>query len=68
MKMTVTNKKIAVEEIEIGGVGSSSLVLVGDTEAITSSSIFDTPADSLIISPQVPLKPVKRGQTRESED
>jgi spore germination protein PD len=60
MKMSVTNKKITVEEIQVGGVGSSSLVLVGDTETITSSSVFDTPKDSLITSRQVPVKPINK--------
>ncbi|MDR7239913.1 hypothetical protein J2Y02_004556 [Neobacillus drentensis] len=34
---------------------SSSLVLVGDTETIQLASTFDTPAESLIIGPFVPL-------------
>ncbi len=56
MKFTVHNKKIKLGKIEIGGVGNSSIVLVGDTEVITCSSIFDTPSDSLIFSPHVPIK------------
>jgi spore germination protein PD len=57
MKMTVVNKRIKVGDIEISGVGSSSIVLIGDSEVITSSSYFDTPADSLVFSRQIPLRP-----------
>ncbi|RCW51243.1 spore germination protein PD [Paenibacillus prosopidis] len=60
MKMTIVNKSIKIGNLEIKGVGSSSVVLIGDTESITSSSYFDTPADSLIFSPHIPLKPVKK--------
>ncbi|MBP1932401.1 hypothetical protein [Ammoniphilus resinae] len=57
MNMKVTNKKISVEQIDIGGVSRSSIVLIGDTEIIRCSSIFDTPEHSLHITPQLPLKP-----------
>lgn len=57
MRMTVKNKCIRVGSIKISGVGSSSIVLIGDAEVITCSSYFDTPADSLIYSPAVPLIP-----------
>ncbi|MDF2963714.1 MAG: hypothetical protein K0S39_5449 [Paenibacillus sp.] len=63
MKMTVTNKSIRVGAVEIGGVGNSSIVLIGDAEVITSTSYFDTPADSLIYSPQIPLIPVNEPST-----
>ncbi|MBO8171736.1 MAG: hypothetical protein H0Z33_07595 [Bacillaceae bacterium] len=62
MKMTVRNKKLSVKEVEIGGVGGASLVLVGDTEEITTSAMFDTPSDSLIVSPEVPVKPIKEDE------
>jgi spore germination protein PD len=55
MNMTVRNESIRVGDIQIGGVGSSSVVLIGDTEVITSSSVFDTPASSLVYSPKIPL-------------
>jgi spore germination protein PD len=51
----VYNRDITVENIKIIGVASSSLVMVGDTESIQLASIFDTPAESLIIGPFVPL-------------
>ncbi|WP_070119860.1 spore gernimation protein GerPD [Bacillus marinisedimentorum] len=57
MHYTVVNRELAVGDISILGVSSSSIVLVGDTESIALSSIFDTPAESLIIGPFVPLSP-----------
>jgi spore germination protein PD len=48
MDMTVINKKIAVDELKIQDVTRSSLVLIGDADVITCSSIFNTPQDSLI--------------------
>lgn len=60
MNMTVNNKKIAVEEMEIKGVSKSSLILIGDAQVITCSSVFDTAEDSLIISKQVPIRPLER--------
>jgi spore germination protein PD len=55
MNFTVVNKNICVDNIRIIGVSSSSILLVGDTETITLSSVFDTPPESLIIGPFVPL-------------
>ncbi|MDF2721221.1 MAG: spore gernimation protein GerPD [Paenibacillus sp.] len=55
MNMQVENKWLTVGTIRIVGVASSSVVLIGDTKQITLSSIFDTPAESLIIGPLVPL-------------
>lgn len=57
MKLTVNNKQLCVGDLIAEGVGSSSLVLVGDANVITSYSYFDTPASSLIFSPEVPLNP-----------
>ncbi|GED30656.1 MULTISPECIES: hypothetical protein [Brevibacillus] len=56
LKMTVHNKKIEVGEFDCDGVSQSSIVLIGDTEEIISSTVFDTPADSLIISKQLPIR------------
>jgi spore germination protein PD len=55
MNFEVYNRDIFVECIKIIGVSSSSLVMVGDTETIQLASTFDTPAESLIIGPFVPL-------------
>lgn len=57
MNLQVYNREIGVENIQIRSVSSSSLVLVGDTEIIQLASTFDTPAESLIIGPFVPLNP-----------
>ena len=53
----VYNRDLCVESIRITGVASSSMVMVGDTETIQLASFFDTPAESLIIGPFVPLAP-----------
>lgn len=57
MNFEVYNRELLVECIRIIGVASSSLVLVGDTDSIQLASTFDTPAESLIIGPFVPLAP-----------
>lgn len=57
MNLQIYNREIGVGNINIDSVSSSSLVLVGDTETIQLASIFDTPAESLIIGPFVPLNP-----------
>jgi spore germination protein PD len=55
MNMQVENKELTVGSVQITGVSSSSVFLIGDTQCITLSSIFDTPPESLIIGPLVPL-------------
>lgn len=57
MIFQVYNREIAVGNIQIKGISSSSTFLIGDTETIQLASIFDTPAESLIIGPSVPLSP-----------
>ncbi|QHZ56040.1 hypothetical protein M655_010500 [Brevibacillus sp. NSP2.1] len=57
MNMKVNNKKIVVGEIKMGGVQQSSLVLIGDADVISCSSVFDTADDSLIFSKDVPIRP-----------
>lgn len=57
LNMHVENRGIHIGEIRVVGVSSSSVLLVGDTETISCSSIFDTPPESLIIGPWVPLSP-----------
>ncbi|MFC5450772.1 spore gernimation protein GerPD [Paenibacillus aestuarii] len=51
----VENKQLNVGNVRIIGVASSSIFLIGDTKNITLSSMFDTPPESVIISPFVPL-------------
>ncbi len=55
MNFTVVNHNISVGNIRIRGVASSSIFLIGDTNSFSMSSIFDTPPESLIIGPFVPL-------------
>lgn len=55
MNFTVVNKDIQVGAIRVTGVSSSSVFLIGDTNTISLSSVFDTPPESLIIGPLVPL-------------
>ncbi|MCM3442444.1 spore gernimation protein GerPD [Metabacillus halosaccharovorans] len=57
MNFTVVNRNIEVGNIRVVGVASSSVFLIGDTQTISLSSIFDTPPESLIIGPLVPLAP-----------
>ena len=55
MIFTVINRNIEVGDIRSTGVSSSSLLLIGDTDSVYLSSIFDTPPESLIIGTYVPL-------------
>ncbi len=57
MNIQVINREVIVDSIEVGGVASSSLFLIGDAEVIQLASAFDTPPESLIIGPFVPLTP-----------
>ncbi|KOP81688.1 spore gernimation protein GerPD [Cytobacillus solani] len=57
MNFQVYNRDLCVGDIRVIGVASSSLLMVGDTQTIQLASIFDTPAESLIIGPFVPLTP-----------
>lgn len=51
----VYNRDICVDTVRVIGVSSSSLLMIGDTQTIQLASTFDTPAESLIIGPFVPL-------------
>ncbi|MEW9701023.1 spore gernimation protein GerPD [Paenibacillus sp. SI8] len=55
MNFCVENKQLFVGDVRIVGVASSSVFLIGDTETISLSSMFDTPPESVIIAPFVPL-------------
>lgn len=57
MNFHVYNRELSVGNIRIIGVSSSSILMIGDTESIQLASTFDTPAESLIIGPFVPLTP-----------
>lgn len=62
IQLNVVNKELQVGTIRITGVGSASVVLIGDTEVVTASSVFDTPPESLIIGPLVPFAPEGGGR------
>lgn len=53
--LNVVNERLEVGHIRIMAVGSSSVVLIGDTERIALSSVFDTPPESVIVGPLIPL-------------
>lgn len=57
MELNVVNRELCVNSIQLTGVSASSLFLVGDANTIQLASTFDTPAESLIIGPFVPLTP-----------
>ena len=57
MNFEVVNRDICVGSIRVLGVSSSSLLMVGDANSIQLTSLFDTPPESLIIGPFVPLAP-----------
>ncbi|HEY4552360.1 MAG TPA: spore gernimation protein GerPD [Bacillaceae bacterium] len=45
MDLHVINRNLGVGHIRINGVTTSSLVIIGDADAIQLSSTFDTPQD-----------------------
>ncbi|PEZ09334.1 spore gernimation protein GerPD [Bacillus sp. AFS018417] len=55
MNFTVINHEIKVGTVNSLGVSSSALFLVGDANLIISSSILDTPFESVTGGPFVPL-------------
>ena len=55
MNFQVYNRDLSVGNIRIIGVSSSSILMIGDTQTIQLASVFDTPPESLIIGPFVPL-------------
>ncbi|RLQ97243.1 spore gernimation protein GerPD [Falsibacillus albus] len=57
MELNVVNRELCVNAIRIIGVSASGLVLVGDANHIQLASTFDTPPESLIVGPFVPLSP-----------
>lgn len=58
MHFSVINKELSVHQIQIIGISTSSVVLIGDACTIGMSSVFDTPPESVVIKPLVPLAPV----------
>jgi len=60
LNFNVYNRDISVGAIKVSAVASSALFLIGDAETIQLASTFDTPPESLIIGPFVPLGPEAR--------
>ncbi|MGM0846811.1 MAG: spore gernimation protein GerPD [Bacillota bacterium] len=57
MDLQVINRELCVNTLNVDAVASSSLLLIGDANIIQLASTFDTPPESLIIGPFVPLTP-----------
>ena len=57
MELNVINRELAVGNIEVVGITTSSLLLVGDANSIQLASTFDTPPESLIIGSPISLVP-----------
>jgi spore germination protein PD len=57
MNYTVINRDVHVGDIHVIAVASSAIFLIGDADVINLASAFDTPPESLIIGPFVPLIP-----------
>lgn len=55
MEFNVVNYGLQVGCIQMTAIASASLLQVGDTEQITLYSMFDTPPESVIVGPLVPL-------------
>ncbi|MGD7045240.1 spore gernimation protein GerPD [Jeotgalibacillus proteolyticus] len=55
--MIVYQQENTITHLQISSVSSSSLVHIGDVCSIQLDSAFDTPPESLIIGPFVPLQP-----------
>ena len=51
MEFNVVNHQLCVDHININGVASASLFLIGDVQTVQLASAFDTPPESLIIQP-----------------
>ncbi|BBW97196.1 spore gernimation protein GerPD [Geobacillus sp. FSL W8-0032] len=63
MNYTVINRDVHVGAIRLVAVTSASLFLIGDADTIHLASAFDTPPESLIIGPFVPLVPARGEQS-----
>ena len=57
MNFEVVNREFCIGNIRILAVASSSVLMIGDANSIQATSMFDTPAESLILTPSVPLAP-----------
>ncbi len=62
MNFHVHNDTLSVGQLDIFGISSSSLVQVGDTGSMHLYAMFDTPPESVIVSPFVPLPPPRNAE------
>lgn len=53
MKLNVVNKELNVGAVKIIEISGSSVFLIGDTQVVNCSSVYDAPPDSLIMSSPV---------------
>ncbi|GIO11848.1 hypothetical protein J19TS2_14030 [Cohnella xylanilytica] len=58
LEMNVTNGPVTVGVIKVTGVASASSMLIGDSDSFVLHSFFDTPPESVIVGPMVPLPEV----------
>ncbi|MGP4070707.1 spore gernimation protein GerPD [Halobacillus sp. B29] len=56
MNHIVHNYGLHVGRIRVTAVSSSSVFMIGDNKTIRLQSYFDTPPESLIIGPYVPME------------
>jgi spore germination protein PD len=62
IEMNVQSGPVTVGAMNIQGVASASSLLLGDTESIVLYSYFDTPPESVIVGPLVPLPAASEGE------
>ncbi|WP_027963894.1 hypothetical protein [Halalkalibacillus halophilus] len=55
MKITNHNHHLEVGSIDVTGVSSSSLLLIGDSEHLQFASTFDSPPESYVIENVIPF-------------
>ncbi|WP_181349183.1 spore gernimation protein GerPD [Thalassobacillus sp. CUG 92003] len=67
MAFTVHNYGLYVGDINVTGLSSSSVFLIGDNKTIQLRSYFDTPPESLIIKP-LPAEQVQAGEDATNDE
>ncbi|WP_138416517.1 spore gernimation protein GerPD [Aquibacillus sediminis] len=68
MNYHVHNWGLNVGNVDITGITSSSIFLIGDNEEIKLSSYYDTPPESYIVGALVPLRqPTDGGHMSDEE-
>lgn len=55
IQFQVVNHCLTVGQIDVLGVSSASMLQVGDNDYVALYSMFDTPPESVIVGPLVPL-------------